>query len=428
MALRLRLDPRQRLILGLRRLPEASPDWWLVILRWVALVGMVLTTLTAGWLVPMLPLAPVEAALAAVALVNLGWMAWLRMRPRRPGATVPLQLGGDLLLLTILLWFSGGLGNPFSSFLVFQILLAGLVGERRVAIAMTALALLAVPLLGLAAPLDLSSARIGATTLLRLGTALALGGVGLFSGSFVILYMRRLAALRESSDRAARLAALGRVVASMCHELNTPLGSIVLAGKDLAQLGATLPPGEVTELGQTVLSEAQRAADVIGLMRGYLGPDAKRESLDVDHFLRELVEADVRRLGFRGGVELRLGATAAAGPVAVVPAALRQILTNLVKNAIEAMSQETSPQLVVTTTRSGSELRITVEDNGEGLDEQLLDRLGEPFETTRAASGGTGLGLYVSSLLAERMDGELELEARAQQGTRATLLLQVTQF
>lgn len=407
-------------MVGLRQLPKASPDWWLVVLRWVALLGMILTTWVGTFLLPSLPPVPVAMAVGAVAGVNVLWMMWLQLRPRRPGVTVPYQLAGDLLLLTSILWFSGGLTNPFSSFLVFQILLAGLVGERRVAIAMTALALLAVPLLGLAPPLDFSAARIGASEATRLGKALALIGVGVFSGSFVILYMRRLDALREASDRAARLAALGRVVASMCHELNTPLGTIVVAGKDLAQLGETLPKEDVVELGQTVLDQAQRASDVIGLMRGYLGPDAQSETVDLVSVLPTMIEPEARRLGYRGALEIDV-----SGPllVTLVPSALRQILSNLVKNAIEAMGQQSSPSIAVAATRRGARIVITVEDNGEGLDEQLLDRLGEPFETTKAESGGTGLGLYVSSLLAERMGAELELEPRLPRGTRATLTL-----
>lgn len=415
-------------MVGLRRLPKSSPDWWLVMLRWVALVGMVVTTWVGGLFVPGvhrglhggLHLAPVDLAVGAVGVVNLLWMIWLRLRPRRPGVTVPYQLAGDLLLLTAILWFSGGLTNPFSSFLVFQILLAGLVGERRVAIAITALALLTIPLLGLAPPLDLSSSQLGASQAMRLGTALALLGVGLFSGSFVILYMRRAAALRESSDRAARLAALGRVVASMCHELNTPLGTIVVAGKDLAQLGATLPPAEVSELGQTVLDQAQRASDVIGLMRGYLGPDAQSEPIDLATWLPPIIEPEARRLGYRGQLHV-----VAPGPMiaTVVAPALRQILTNLLKNAIEATLAHKTPEIAVRANKRDGRIAITVEDNGEGLDDSLLERLGEPFETTKAASGGTGLGLYVSSLLAEKMGADLELESRTPHGTRATLTL-----
>ncbi len=407
-------------MVGLRRLPKSSPDWWLVMLRWVALVGMVVTTWVGGRFVPGVRLAPVDLAVGAVGGVNLLWMIWLRLRPRRPGVTVPYQLAGDLLLLTAILWFSGGLTNPFSSFLVFQILLAGLVGERRVAIAITALALLTIPLLGLAPPLDLSSSKLGASQAMRLGTAIALLGVGLFSGSFVILYMRRLAALRESSDRAARLAALGRVVASMCHELNTPLGTIVVAGKDLAQLGATLPPAEVSELGQTVLDQAQRASDVIGLMRGYLGPDAQSEPIDLATWLAPIIEPEARRLGYRGQLHV-----VAPGPLiaTVVAPALRQILTNLLKNAIEATLAQEKPEIAVRANRRDGRIAITVEDNGEGLDDSLLERLGEPFETTKAASGGTGLGLYVSSLLAEKMGADLELESRTPHGTRATLTI-----
>ena len=75
----------------------------------------------------------------------------------------------------------------------------------------------------------------------------------------------------------------------------------------------------------------------------------------------------------------------------------------------------------------GATVAVAVKDNGPGITDELLPRLGEPFQTTKEDSGGTGLGLYVSGLLAEKMGATLQLESKPGEGTRVTLSLQRAQ-
>jgi C4-dicarboxylate-specific signal transduction histidine kinase len=71
----------------------------------------------------------------------------------------------------------------------------------------------------------------------------------------------------------------------------------------------------------------------------------------------------------------------------------------------------------------GGRIEISVRDNGPGIEPEVLDRLGEPFQTTKEAKGGMGLGLYVSSVLAGRMGGDLRVDTPEGGGTRVTLSL-----
>lgn len=405
--------------------PVGAPERWLVGLRWIAVIGMLATTLIGGTLVPELAVGHVVTALGGIVLLNFAWMAWLRQRGTH-GDTVAPQILGDVVALATVLWLSGGLGNPFAAFLVFQIVLAGLIGTRRTTLAVTVVALVAAAVLWVAPPLELRSS--GGRDVELLARLVALMALGMFMALFVFVYAHRIESLREQSERAERLASLGRTVGAMCHELNTPLGTILIAGKDLALMGRELGSTEIEELAETVADDARRASDIIGLMRGSLSPDARKMVVALGGFVRRHAEAELDRLGYHG--ERRLLCDDAT-EVVVIDAALRRVLTNLLTNAVDATSQTVAPRITVevgpTSDALGSDgaeqVEVRITDNGPGVRRDLVERLGEPFQTTKADRGGTGLGLYVSNLLAERMGGSLVLETVVGAGTSLCLTL-----
>jgi two-component system sensor histidine kinase RegB len=214
----------------------------------------------------------------------------------------------------------------------------------------------------------------------------------------------------------------------MSHELNTPLATILLASRDLAEVGTQLAAGQggedaadVARLARTVADEAQRAADIIGMMRGQVRPDQASEDLDVAAFVRDFAGRELDRLGYAG--ERRLPG-AEAVPARVLKAGLAQVLTNVLTNAVQATGGQARSTIEVTVADRRGRLEVSVRDDGPGIDPDVLGRLGEPFHTTKDAGGGMGLGLYVSSVLAERMDGVLHVESPAgPAGTLVTLSL-----
>lgn len=407
---------RQVLELARARLSAGSaPGRWLVGMRWVAIGGMLCTILAGRLLVPTLDIGPLLALLGLLAIGNVGWtLALRRAAPEVPG-TVGAQIAVDVAALTALLWFSGGVTNPFASFLIFHIVLAGLLGSRSTAVAVTLLAIASALLLGRAPTLLPPGSGLD-----PLGSMISLVALGAFTGFFVLLYARRLAELREAGARAEKLAALGRQMAAMSHELNTPLGTIHLAGSELVLLGEEAGNPEITGLARTVAAEARRASDVIGLMRGYIRADARREVVELSRFVEEAARAELDRLGFRGERVLELGGPC---PMPVLAPALRQILSNLLSNAVEAMGRCPHPRIAVRLSAEPEQVVLVVEDNGTGVSPAILPRLGEPFQTTREERGGMGLGLYVSSQLAGQLGATLRLESEASRGTRVTLSL-----
>lgn len=402
--------------------PAAPPttetaDRWLIGLRWFAIFGMLVTTLIGKELVPGLDIVPVLVMLGLLAALNVGWRVAVARREGRP-SLVTVQVLVDVFALTTLLWFAGGTSNPFAAFLSFHIVLAGLLCGGRMCVLVAALTLAAIVVLSFADPLPLAAAPRGEADVRRIGTVVSLAALSAFIGFFVIVYVGRVEQLRNESARNEKLAVLGRIVGAMSHELNTPLNTILLASKDLVEVGAEVGEAEVTRLAQTIVSEAERASEVIGLVRGHVRPDQHPQPLDLAALVRDFAQKELARLGFSGETLLELGSPA---PAVVLRAGVTQILSNVLTNAVQAVAEVPRPRIAVRLRGRRGRAEIAVDDNGPGISPALLPRIGEPFATTKAESGGMGLGLYVSSLLAERMGGALAVENLAPGGTRVTL-------
>jgi len=395
------------------------PDRWLIALRWIAAFGMAATTIFAHLIVPSLPVGSILVTVGAIVLSNMLWSLRVQ-RDIEPNETVAAQLAGDVLSLSAVLWLSGGLTNPFAGFLTFQIVLAGLLGTRRTTVTVTGLAVAAAIALDFAPPLSFAGARFGAAATEHVAKVVSVAALGAFTGVFVFVYASRLEQLRQQAARAERLTGLGRTVAAMCHELNTPLGTILIAGKDVGLLARQLGSSEVEELADTIADGARRASDIIGMMRGSMRPDARRESVELCGLVRRYAEQELDRRGFPGARHVECHGSV---EIPVVRAAVCQILSNLLANAVDATSGMAGATISVGVSTRAEAVDVTITDNGPGIDADVVARIGEPFHTTKGDSGGTGLGLYVSSLLAERMGGALHLDTRAGRGTSATLTL-----
>jgi two-component system, sensor histidine kinase RegB len=415
------------LFTGTRPPSEETADSWLIRLRWVAVIGMLITTLVARRLVPALPTPPLLATVAAIAALNAFWMLWMRRRSKRDREHPPYmgpQIVMDVLALSVVLWFAGGVDNPFAVFLTFQIVLAGLLCTSTTALGVTGLTLIAVGVLSFATPLPLASAPMGPARVQHIADLMAVAALSGFSGFFVFVFVQRMQDLRRENERNEKLAMLGRLVGGMSHELNTPLATILLASRDLVMVGRESANPEMQQLAQTIADESQRAADIIGLMRGHVRPGQLNETVDLSTFVAEFATRELDRLGYGGE---RLLPPAEPLPMPVLKAGLAQLLKNVLTNAVEAISAASPkvarPRIEVTVGAAGARVEISVRDNGPGIEPDLLERLGEPFQTTKEDKGGMGLGLYVSSVLAGRMGGDLRVDTPEGGGTRVTLSL-----
>jgi PAS domain S-box-containing protein len=215
---------------------------------------------------------------------------------------------------------------------------------------------------------------------------------------------RAEAAMREAET----LAAIGRLVSGVAHELNNPLAAILLFSDALLQEDGRTESD--VEALRAINAQAQRSGAIVrDLLSAVRAREEQREHVDGRAIVAESAEA-LRQLVERSGARLELALGEEAAPLFADRIALEQVLSNLVTNAAQAAGDGGAVR--VAARREGDVYRITVEDDGPGIPPDLLPRIFEPFFTTRPAGQGTGLGLSVSLGIVRQHGGQLEVDRR----------------
>jgi len=233
---------------------------------------------------------------------------------------------------------------------------------------------------------------------------------------------RAQAALVQSE----KLATTGRLAASLAHEINNPLQSVIgclgLAEESLAQ-GDSEDLDEYIEMG---LEELRRAARIVSRLRDVSRPVASGEGTPTD--VNELVERvlTLTRSQVKDGqikVVRRMGED--LPKPRVVSDQMQQVVLNLVLNAVEAMSRGGTLELATWYDEGQDEVCLAVSDSGVGISPDLRSNLFDPFFSTK--EDGTGLGLFVSQNIVQEYGGRIELESRVGEGSTFTIRLPMGQ-
>ncbi len=224
-----------------------------------------------------------------------------------------------------------------------------------------------------------------------------------------------LTTTRDDLVRAERLAVVGRLAAGLAHELGNPL-SAVLGLVEYLRTDPNTPDALRSELLGRIDGELLRMRETLGRLLDFsrATPPAPRE-VDLSEVARSAHELlayhrKVKSLDFRLELEPRCR-------VQVDPDRLRQVVVNLVLNAADAL--EGAGQLNLRTHTSGDWVVLQVEDNGPGLSDEVLERLFDPFVTTKPIGEGTGLGLAICQRLVDEAGGQIS--ARTNEGGRGAV-------
>ncbi len=236
--------------------------------------------------------------------------------------------------------------------------------------------------------------------------------IGSLSNNFRTLCRRfeesqqELTSTREQVFRGEKLAALGRLVAGVSHEINNPLGGMQNCIQTMQRSldDPQLQSRYLELLGQGVERIKGTVQQLLNIGRK---EPLKLQQGDVDRMIRECLELScVGRRNIALELDLQVGR-----PLRVGMEALRQVLLNLAGNAVQALGK-TGGTLEVASRLEADQLLISVADTGPGIPPEHLDKIFEPFFTTKEVGEGTGLGLSVSYSLIEQMGGELAAENR----------------
>jgi signal transduction histidine kinase len=223
----------------------------------------------------------------------------------------------------------------------------------------------------------------------------------------------------EALRTSEKLAVVGRLAASIAHEINNPLESVTNL-LFLARSSQEL--GEVQEYLDTAERELRRVSVIANQTLRFHKQSTNRVEVTCDDLIESVLAIHQGKiLNSRVKVEIRMRASQ---PVMCFDGEIRQVLNNLIGNAIDAMHPGGGRLLIRSRNgcdwRTGqSGLMVTVADTGTGMDLETAQKIFAPFFTTKGI-GGTGLGLWVSQEIVERHRGELRVRSSRRPGGNGT--------
>jgi signal transduction histidine kinase len=219
-----------------------------------------------------------------------------------------------------------------------------------------------------------------------------------------------------------KMAELGKISAGIVHELNAPL-SVIISASQLIMLEEGVPDS-VLEMLERISSEAQRLSMLTKGLLNFSSHDETIGEVDINltvEFILDFLNFEAAR---RGVVVLRQ--LDYSLPVITLDVnQLKQILLNLIMNALQAM-ENGGGRLLVETAAAGSDcICFVVADNGPGIPAGSVDLIFERYFTTKSPNEGTGLGLFVTKNLIVNMGGDIKVTSRPGGGTTFTVTLPV---
>lgn len=227
-------------------------------------------------------------------------------------------------------------------------------------------------------------------------------------------------------ERNNKLMNLQAMMASISHEVRQPLGAIGVSGSAALRFLGHKPPNleEARSNLKTIVSETHRASQVFDSFRDLFGrADRKQEPIDVNGLVLEVLQA-LRRELKNHDITTRVELAPELPLVMGHGGQLREVIVNLVQNAIDAMDaiKDDRRVLQVTTAHDGADaIIVAVEDSGPGIDPKRLDSIFDAFVTTKPH--GMGLGLAICRMIIERHEGQLSASPAHPRGTIFRIVL-----
>ena len=412
---------------------------WLVTVRWLACVHVFviiwLTSSVMGIIAEPRPLYAVGVALLAYNAVFALYQRRGAVGNGGAERSIFFQILLDLVALTLLLYFADLPRNPFLVYFVFHMIIAGMylrapapyffAGMSSVLVGVViGLEYLGwIPAFPLRFPSDPETIRpLDGVYLLGVFVAFA-------SALWITVYFTT--SIRRYVDRAhaeirqkEKMVGIGQLVAGIAHQITNPLDGVQNC---LHRIGERVKDDpHLTEYVQQMVEALDRIERTVKRVQAFARPHGiTLQNTDAN----QAVQGTLQLLGPKCGEQVRLQTElGAVPPVQGDPYSLQEVVFNLCTNALAAMPDggtltlRTYPMGPRDEDQMGS-VAIEVSDTGVGIPRVQLEKIFEPFYTTRADSGGTGLGLGLCRMLISEMGGRIEVRSVLGQGTTFTVVL-----
>ena len=392
-------------------------------MRWGALVIVAASILVATQALGVeLPVVPMWS-LVAVGVFSNAWLGSRKEHAGHLGAFLIL----DVVLLTALLYFSGGPTNPFSIIYVVYIAMSAVMLAPRWTWGIAGLSVLSFAALFVFQVPDSHAGHAGHSEGFQghlygmfIALVLAVALITYFVSQLSLELRRRERALAEAEERTHRwgkLASIATLAAGAAHQLGTPLGTIAVAAKEMERQAKKIPGAEaLREDAELIREELERCRVVLDRMAAAGGEHVGEAITSIA--VEDLFTAVRSRLDTQQAS--RWGTRSAVDTIEAPREALVQMVENITRNGFDAC-----PQGVVSleVTRRDGAVELCFEDEGHGMDQDALKRATDPFFTTKQANDRMGLGLFLARTLVDSLSGELIIESATDRGTMIRVVL-----
>lgn len=403
----------------------------LAIVRWIALAGQLLTVIIIyvglGF---ELPLLATLGVISLSAVVNIGHLFYNRNRARMTNHEAFLLLTFDTLQLFSLLLLTGGLTNPFAVLLLAPVTVSASLLTLRYTFSLIIMVAVLASLLSvyhLPLPWSGDTPHLPLLYLIGLWVALvlAVAFIGIYTGllaSHARNVVRALSDARFNMAQEQQMLSLGSLATVAAHKLGSPLNSITLISHELEELLDEKADRGVLAKEITALKlETERCRQILA----GLNEDANQ----IDQMSQDPVAAmaliqglvDDRFTDIRDMIHLSsTGPREGSAPVL----SRRPDINNSLEMVIDNAAQFAKTKVTVDVSWDKSHIIIAVSDDGPGFKTAILNRLGQPYNSSRAGTDGhMGLGLFISSTMIEGLGGQLEVSNRKDGGAVVTFVL-----
>ena len=226
---------------------------------------------------------------------------------------------------------------------------------------------------------------------------------------------------RQEAIQSERLASLGTMLAGIAHEINNPLSNVSTSAEILREENERAGPMERRELIDQIVSQTDRATDIIRTVLDFSREGGQRRSTNLLSAVRGSL------ILCRGELPAHVSVEVEVPPDLEVPAdktRLEQAFINLVTNSADAMRDPARESRIAISARAaGDRVEVVFRDTGAGIPGPVLDRIFDPFFTTKDVGEGTGLGLYLTHHIVEQHGGTIRVESAPDRGTTFVISL-----